>query len=511
MQEFISQFWDDLDEYMEVSEKLENREIELADYKAISTGFGSYPQRGGEKLMLRLRLTGGRLLPDQMKCILECCRLHHVDALKISTGQSIQLHDLSLEAVQDIMPKMWNAGIITRGSGGDYPNNVMASPLSGVEKGEYFDVFPYAETAARYLMKYIDTKKFPRKLKVSFANSEANIPHTSVRDLGFVANPDHTFQVYIAGGLGPNPKVGVLIDQHVQPKDILYYVKTMITIFATYGNYESRNRARSRYLQDTLGEETLRELFHKNLKRYKEMKNHELHITPEVVEKSGQDICEENTRIREQKQEDLYYVSFHPIGGYLSLDQFAHLYQLIAPLNQVEIRLNPEGGLYVINCNAKEARLVYGETTQGASDDFESSIACVGQAKCAIGICDSQALLHKCIDAVKKEKFSNGVLPQMNISGCISGCGSHQLAGLGFQGSRKRTENGVKPAYIVYVGGCQEQYKEKMAVKVATLLEERIPAFLVELGRTIQNAGSSYAEWYPDNKEVMENLIKKYE
>lgn len=146
-------------------------------------------------------------------------------------------------------------------------------------------------------------------------------------------------------------------------------------------------------------------------------------------------------------------------------------------MNQVEIRLNPEGGLYIINCNSKEARLIFDETTGGASDEFESSISCVGQAKCAIGICDSQALLRKCIEAVKKEKFANGVLPQMNISGCVSGCGSHQLAGLGFQGTRKRTENGVKAAYIVYVGGCQKQYEERMAVKAGTLLERLLKKY----------------------------------
>ena len=41
------------------------------------------------------------------------------------------------------------------GGGGDFPRNVMCSPLSGVEKDEYFDVLPWAKAAGDYLMNFI--------------------------------------------------------------------------------------------------------------------------------------------------------------------------------------------------------------------------------------------------------------------------------------------------------------------------------------------------------------------
>jgi hypothetical protein len=46
----------------------------------------------------------------------------------------------------------------------------MASPLSGVQKGENFDVLPYAEATADYLLQFAGVLKFPRKLKVAFSN-----------------------------------------------------------------------------------------------------------------------------------------------------------------------------------------------------------------------------------------------------------------------------------------------------------------------------------------------------
>ena len=47
-------------------------------------------------------------------------------------------------------------------------------------------------------MGIIKTVKLPRKLKVGFSNSPANVTHATFRDLGFVAKENGTFDVYSA-------------------------------------------------------------------------------------------------------------------------------------------------------------------------------------------------------------------------------------------------------------------------------------------------------------------------
>ena len=69
----------------------------------------------------------------------------------------------------------------------------------------------------------------PRKLKVGFSNSPANVTHATFRDLGFVAAEDGTFTVYSAGGLGNNPRMGVKVAENVEPSpQILHYVQAMV-------------------------------------------------------------------------------------------------------------------------------------------------------------------------------------------------------------------------------------------------------------------------------------------
>lgn len=198
------QSWkEDLPAFQEATRRFYAVASSVKEYKGFSGGFGSYAQKGGKASMLRLRTPGGRLDQKKLAFVADCIRQYGVDKLHFTTCQTIQLHDLQPDALFVIMEKALDVGIVTRGGGGDFPRNAMVSPLSGVEQGEYFDVLPWAEAAGEYLMTFIRERKMPRKLKVGFSNSPANVPHVTFRDLGFAARPDGTFDVYSAGGLGP--------------------------------------------------------------------------------------------------------------------------------------------------------------------------------------------------------------------------------------------------------------------------------------------------------------------
>lgn len=149
--DYLTEFLPDLDEFREKTMQFHNGQITVAEYKGFSGGFGSYAQRGGKKHMLRLRMAGGRLTKERLKFIVDSCDRYQIDRIKITTCQSIQLHDLEAADLCEMIEDAWKAGMISRGGGGDFPRNVMASPLSGVEMEEYFDVMPYAEAAGEYL------------------------------------------------------------------------------------------------------------------------------------------------------------------------------------------------------------------------------------------------------------------------------------------------------------------------------------------------------------------------
>mgnify|MGYP003206248546 FL=1 len=102
-------------------------------------------------------------------------------------------------------------------------------------------------------MNFINAEPMPRKLKVGFSNSPENVTHATFRDMGYAARPDGKFDVYTAGGLGNNPRFGVKVAEAVEPDQLLFYLKAMWVTFRTYGDYQNRGHARTRYLQEILG------------------------------------------------------------------------------------------------------------------------------------------------------------------------------------------------------------------------------------------------------------------
>lgn len=508
--DFLEEFLPDLDEFKQKTMAFHNKEITVAEYKGFSGGYGSYAQRGAEKHMLRLRLAGGQVTKEKLKFIADLCEKYKINMVKLTTCQSIQLHNLEAEDLCDMIESVWRAGMISRGGGGDFPRNVMASPLSGVQNGENFDVLPYAKETASYLMNFIKAVKFPRKLKVCFSNSPLNETHATFRDMGFVARENGTFDVYIAGGLGNKHKLGVKVSENVLPEKVLYYVKAMVDTFVENGNYTNRAQSRTRFLQDTLGVDGLKKAYLDKLEDILVNEELDISVQPYVVNKKGDGVKVSGKRIVPQKQEGLYAVFYQPVGGKLAPDKLKEIYNAICDMEDVEIRLTPEEGMYIINCNGSEVKKLLSITDDGASTIFETSVACIGNSICQVGVGNSQELLKLCVDAVRKENFADGVLPQIHISGCPSSCGAQQIAKIGFRGAIKQTPDGPKSAFAIYTDGCPYQGKEKLSDFGKSIIVEDIPRFLVELGKEISAQNTVYNEWIVDNQSKLDELIEKY-
>lgn len=523
-----NQFKEDLKEFHEVTGQFYRKEITVPQYKSFSGGFGSYAQRGGERSMLRLRLPAGQVQKEQLQFIRDSIEKYQINLVHLTTCQTVQLHNLTEQQVCSLVEEAFEHGIITRGGGGDFPRNVMCSPLTGVQEGEAFDVQLFAKAAGEYLLSLIPKVKLPRKLKVCFSNGVDNEVHATFRDMGFVAKENQTFDVYIAGGLGIRPKMGILAAENVKPEDILCHIKSMVDVFTEYGNYEKRSESRSRFLQDKLTPEGLKEVYQEklseNLKaeelkldvdrlhqeyRKQEVENKQMQAMHGMYEPM-QETDSLSNRIICQKQPGLYAVSYHPVGGKMEPDFVGRLYDTISAMEGVEIRLCPTQGMYIINLNRDELEKVLELTKEDEGTIFERSTACIGADVCQVGIGKSQLLLLACMERVKKEHFANGVLPAIHISGCPSSCAAHQTATLGFRGGKKPTPEGLQDAFAIYDNGSERSGEERFGEELGSMLEKDIPDFLVELGRAVSEADMVYEEFRKECPEQFMEIVKKY-
>ena len=401
-------------------------------------------------------------------------------------------------------------GIVTVGGGGDFPRNITCSPLSGLDKDEYFDVMPYAEIAGQYAMQFINAEKMPRKYKIGFSSSPKNQSHATMRDLGFAARPDGKFDVYSAGGLGLNPMIGVKVAEAVEPKDILKYVRAMWVLFRTYGDYKNRMRARSRFMQETLGgPENYRKAFQEKLAEVEGTDDFGFEIHPNVITKTGTDTIQ-HPRAIPQKQEGLYSVIWHPLGGCPNPEIFCQVSDALQEVEAGEIRLALDETAYLFQTGPERfvfsGQLIDLTAGDSATSLFEMASACIGSSICQQGVRDSQAVLKAAVEAVREAGIPDGALPAIHISGCPGSCATPQLAVMGFRGAVKERQS----AWLLTINGCELQGKEVFGQEVGVIFETEVPDFLVALGRTVADSGMSFADWLKANPEGIQKAAEPF-
>ena len=501
MQDCFSRFDDATDRFYSGA-------MSAKEYKGISGGMGSYAQRGGREGMVRLRLAGGRLTAEKLDFICGCIVKYNPKRVHITTCQSLQLHDLGADAIKAIIRAAPSAGIFTFGGGGDYPRNVTATPLSGLIASSRFDVMPYARVVEEYLMDLAHSVKLPRKLKVGFSCTSENAANATLRDLGFVAEDDGTFTVYSGGGLGRNPKLGIRIAESVNPNDILAYADAMFRMFSEYGNYGDRSKARVRYMRDTLGDTGYRETFLKFVSgNLSDSGFPKLCVTPIPVTKKGDGSVPSSKRAKPQCQEGLFYVPYHPMGGDPSPSKILELGALIGGMGGAEIRLSPNGLMYIVNLTGREADIIAEATSDGAPTVFASSVSCVGASVCQIGLRDSRGLLERLAVMESEEGFGDRILPMIRISGCGNSCAAHQVGTVGLCGC----SIGGEPGFTVFVNGSHILGREKLGTELGNVCEKDLPDMFRDIGNAVRDSGcGSFLDWYRSNPDGLDSVCARY-
>lgn len=236
--------------------------------------------------MIRLRLTGGVITPEQYIALHNIAGENSTGVLKITTRQTIQLHGVLKSKVKPTLKAFNQAGLTTLATCGDVNRNVLCS--SHPQQSPLHDeIYDYAkEIATRMLPKtnayyeiWLDGEKLvdkeleadplyqnrymPRKFKVGIAIPPNNDIDVLGNDLGLIAIIENDelkgFNIAIGGGMSAthgNPDHYARLASvlgFVSKEKILKAVYEVATIQRDYGNRSDRKVARLKYTLDRLG------------------------------------------------------------------------------------------------------------------------------------------------------------------------------------------------------------------------------------------------------------------
>jgi len=499
--------WDEVDELESFIRRHLDGRLDAASLKARRVPFGCYEQRKDGAYMLRIRCPGGALTPSQLHTIATLASGYGAGHIHVTTRQEFQIHDLKLEDVVPVMRQLMNAGLATRGGGGNTVRNIILSTDAGVSAEEAFDPSPYAFALTTLLIAQPNSWTLPRKFKIAFSNSAKDSAYAQFNDLGFVATEQDGvlgFRVYVAGGMGAKPEVGHLLREFIPADDVYLVAEASKRVFDKHGNRKNKNAARLRFLWKQLSEEGFRQLYERELRELRRDLHGALELPKLDLPKDGphadavgfdpiQDESPEFLRWKSryvvpQKQRGLCSVLVPVFLGNLKNDEAIALARFLEPFGKNVLRATLGQNLRLRNIPEQYVANVYSVVKNiselaSAPALLANSISCTGADTCKLGICLSKGALRAVATGLTESGLDLNQIPEfkLNLSGCPNTCGQHMLADLGFYGQVGRKDQRMFPAYGVVAGAVVGGGESRLARSLGRVSARDLPRFVCEV------------------------------
>jgi ferredoxin-nitrite reductase len=482
---------------------------------------GIYPQRqGGDALMMRIKVPGGFLKPEQARVIGKIAtdfargpipNPHFGNNfLDLTTRQDVQMHWIKMGDVPEIWRRLEEAGITTVQACGDSARNVLCCPVSGLGHEEAIDAYPVAQAISNYFTGNREYANLPRKFKMSVTGCLEDCAQAEINDIGMLPARlgDGTigFNLRVGGGLSDGPRMASDIDVFVRPEDAVEITRGIAQVYGELGNRENRWINRLRYLVQELSPEGFREELEKRVC---------VELTP-----AGEDLTRryrgDHVGVHAQKEEGLYYVGLNVPVGRMSGEQFEEAGRLAEEYGS-EVRLATDQNLIITGVPEERVDDLLAEPllkryspNPGA---FERGVvACTGSEFCRFGIVETKV---RALEWAREMDARVGDLGQeavrMHFSGCSASCAQPQIGDVGFRGETAKKDGAIVEGVDIGLGGSLGMDAAFIDWVEGARPADEVPDALVavfERFREERRDGERFHEWARrmQNKELRETM-----
>jgi ferredoxin-nitrite reductase len=412
-----------------------------------------------DSFMLRMRVPGGVLTAHQMHGLAEIASEWGSGRADLTTRANLQIREFQPKDIVRVLNKVQTLGMSSRGSGADNIRNITASPITGLDPAELYDVAPLAEALHNYILNSRDMYGLPRKFNVAFDNGGAISVVADTNDIGFVATrvgQDRSipagiyFRVLLCGITGHKQfatDCGLLL----RPEQTVAVAAAMIRVFNENGDRTDRKKARLKYLIDRWGVE-------------KFLGETEKRLAFPLIRFPQAD-CEPRNRIdraghigvHPQRQPGLHYIGISVPVGRLPAEQMHALADIAVSFGSGELRLTVWQNLLIPNIPSDRLdqalaaiRAIDLDGTAGTV--LSGTVACTGNQGCRYAASDTKTHaveLARLLDS----RFKVEQPVNLHVTGCTHSCAQHYIGDIGLLGARVSGEQG----YQVFVGGGSDQ------------------------------------------------------
>ncbi len=495
LQENPLDMWDKL-----LAHSAENRFPEGADIFRFKYHGLFYVAPAQDSFMLRLRVPGCILTSRQLRGLADMAEDWGAGEAHVTTRGNIQIRQFQPKDIINVLMKVQSLGMSSRGSGADNIRNITATPTSGIDPTELFDVAPMAQALNFYIQNSRDLYELPRKFNVAFDSGGAISVVADTNDIAFIAvrvPEDRSipagiyFRVQLCGITGHKQFAsdsGLLLT----PSQTVAVAAAMIRIYIQNGDRTDRRKARLKYLIDRWGTEKFLEETEKLL-TFPLMRVSVDECEPRLaVDRQG------HLGIHPQRQPGLFYMGAALPVGRMSTAQMRAIADIADTHGSGEIRLTVWQNLILTNIPAgklQAARQALADAglSDSASTFAAGTIACTGNRGCRYSATDTKAHALE-LAGFLDERFKIQQPVNLHVTGCPHSCAQHYIGDIGLLGTKIGGEEG----YQVLIGGGSDERRGLGREFIPAIRFEDLPPVLEEFFRLFEekrDEGESFLDF----------------
>ncbi|WGL16944.1 nitrite/sulfite reductase [Microbulbifer bruguierae] len=448
---------------------------------------GLYVQRLAP--MLRIAVPYGLMNSTQVRRLAHITRKYDKGYAHFTTRQNVQLNWPNLEDVPDILAELAEVEMHAVQTSGNCIRNTTTDQFVGVAQDELIDPRPYCELIRQWSTFHPEFAFLPRKFKIAVCGAEHDRAAIRAHDIGVQivknAEGETGFQIFVGGGLGRTPIIGVSIRDFLPETHLLSYLEAIVRVYNQLGRRDNKFKARIKILVKALGPE---EFARRVEAEWEQIKDGADQLTPEAIAWAKRffpepvyktvDAAHAGALLRDQAGSNKAFSRWlerntfpHRVPGYQAVTlstkptgvppgdvtdrQLEAIADLADHYSFGEVRVTHEQNVVLTDVEQEklfelwEAARKHGFATPNIGT-LTDMICCPGGDYCSLANAKSipvaEAIQRKFDDL--DYLYDLGDL-DLNISGCMNACGHHHIGHIGILGVDKKGEE----FYQVQLGG----------------------------------------------------------
>ncbi|MDD2736540.1 MAG: nitrite/sulfite reductase [Desulfuromonadaceae bacterium] len=376
---------------------------------------GIYKQRQDGFYMQRVKLAAGVISSSQARTVAAVSTRFGQGTIHLTTRGSIEIHWLKEDDLPLVKRELAMTGLTSRGACGGAVRGITCGSQGA-------QGFPLLETLARRLHRHFTGnprfERLPKKFKIG-VEADAKGGRHLIQDVGLVLagyeDERAFFDIWIAGGLGKEPRAGFLLSEKVAEERIIPIIEAIIRVYTDHAPPPKRLK----FLAKEFGEEKLRRLIQEET-AYRE----------DIPAASG---LPEHLVPASHELERLELPVF---GGKLTAEQLSAIADAADRLATGVLMVTADQDIALLLSPGIESADELNKLRQSTGMAFVKSVAtfriCPGSHECQMGLAATRDVTGRLMAHISE----TGKKLSWALSGCGNSCSQPQLADVGIVASR---------------------------------------------------------------------------